>query len=204
MNKEFNVIRAEIVDIFKAFPSGIFDLDILNRLKELEIHKNQYLDFEEKTWRLKSRAIWLAKGKCNTKFFHKFADDHKARNMIWELFNSKGSMISSYIELSKEGESYFKSLSRDQGLWTIDNLLKVGCLFPSYFSAKDNEKLEEPITELELKATLSGFQRSKSLEPNGWTLDFFESFVNLINDDLIRALNEWRVKGCYEPNTRIA
>lgn len=55
--------------------------------------------------------------------------------------------------------------------------------------------MEAPIVDSEIKETLSGFQKSKSLGPDGLNLDFFEAFFELIREDLVSALNEWRMKG---------
>ena len=41
------------------------------RLKDLEGKKKELLEMEV-TWRLKSRAIWLAEGDNYTTFFHKY------------------------------------------------------------------------------------------------------------------------------------
>lgn len=144
---------------------------------------------------MRSRAIWLTEGDHNIKKIHKFATDRKVRNTIWELNNSKGTLVQLFKDLVKEGESYFKNFYKDQGIWSIDDLLKPIYLFPSFFSPEDNEKLEEPTTETKLKVTLSRFQRSKSPGLDGWTLEFFEDFIDFISEDLIRVLNEWRVKG---------
>ena len=57
------------------YPMGFFNSETMQSLKDLEIRKNKFLEFEESTWRLKSRAVWLAKGYRNTIFFHKFMVD---------------------------------------------------------------------------------------------------------------------------------
>lgn len=47
---------------------------------------------EEESWRQKSRAIWITKRVFNTKFFHKFADNRRASNAIWELSKEDGKL----------------------------------------------------------------------------------------------------------------
>lgn len=48
---------------------GIFTEEEIQKLKGMEFSKKSLLEKEEAECRLKTRAIWLAKGDENTKFF---------------------------------------------------------------------------------------------------------------------------------------
>lgn len=54
-------------------------------LNNLVVQKSKILQEKEELWRLKSRAIWLKAGDCNTKYFHNLANGRKASNTIWQL-----------------------------------------------------------------------------------------------------------------------
>jgi len=54
-------------------------------LNNLVVQKSKILQEKEELWRLKSRAIWLKAGDCNTKYFHNLANGRKASNTIWKL-----------------------------------------------------------------------------------------------------------------------
>jgi hypothetical protein len=52
-------------------------------LRQMEGVRNNILKEVEDQWRLHSRAIWLASGDNNTKFFHKYATFNRTRKHIW-------------------------------------------------------------------------------------------------------------------------
>jgi len=48
---------------------------------------------------------------------------------------------------------------------------------------EDNEMLMAEVSKEELKGILHSFQKDKILGPNGWTIEFFLVFLELIGDD---------------------
>jgi hypothetical protein len=53
-----------------------------------------------------------------------------------------------------------------------------------------------PIKESELKSILTLFKRDKSLGPNGWTVEFYFHFFDLIKEDLLAPVESVRTGGC--------
>lgn len=50
----------------------------------------------------------------------------------------------------------------------------------------------------EFKVTLSGFHKSKILDPNGWVVEFFEAHFELLGLDLKEAIEEtWTSRRIY-------
>lgn len=45
--------------------------------------------------------------------------------------------------------------------------------YPSYFIAEELSQVVGLITLEEVKKVLEGFEKEKSLGPDGWTMDFF-------------------------------
>ena len=54
---------------------------------------------------------------------------------------------------------------------------------------EDNQRLFEEISK-ELLIVLSSFYKDKSLGPNGWTVECFVAFFELVGDDLLRIVVE--------------
>ena len=59
-------------------------------LWQIEIERNNILKGVEERWRLRNRAIWMASGDSNTKYFHHFANYRINLNTIWEIKNEEG------------------------------------------------------------------------------------------------------------------
>jgi hypothetical protein len=67
-------------------------------LKDLEATRHSLLEVEEKSWRLRRRALWLKVGNNNSKFFHKYTNFCKSLNTIWEIKNEEGFMVRSFTD----------------------------------------------------------------------------------------------------------
>jgi hypothetical protein len=57
--------------------------------------------------------------------------------------------------------------------------------FDGWLSDIQNEALMRPITKEGLLNTLHSFQAGESLGPDGWTVEFYRGFWDLIVEDLL-------------------
>lgn len=63
------------------------------------------------------------------------------------------------------------------------------------FDEAQNEDIERSVTLEELQSILKLFKRSKSLGPNGWPIELYLEFFNIIGEDIRKVLNEIKDKG---------
>jgi hypothetical protein len=99
--------------IFENCPSQVFVQEDLDLLRSLKQRKDLILSTEESTWRLRSRAIWIAKGDKNTKFFHKYASQRRCQNTIWDITDDEGNLKSSENEIKETAYNHFKAQYSD-------------------------------------------------------------------------------------------
>eukprot|EP00253_Pinus_taeda_P027952 PITA_27952 len=170
-------------------------------IKELQKKKLKILEQEEAFWRLKSRAIWLKDGDRNTKFFHKFANSRREKNSIWKISDGKGGFLFSRHDISKEAVRYFKNQYKRNEDCRIQDILWGIDLFPQMFDVDLNDRLFRPVTEEELLETMKSFKRDKSPGPNGWTIEFFIHFFDLVKSDLLRMVEGSRISGSIHQMT---
>jgi hypothetical protein len=52
-----------------------------------------------------------------------------------------------------------------------------------------------PVTLEEIQSTLKGFSSSKSLGSDGWTIEFFQEFFDLLGNDILDMVEETKKKG---------
>ena len=88
---------AELVGIEKWIADGFssdgdgFGMEEQKRILILkEKQWKEILVDREALWHLKRRAIWLASGDENTKFFHAYVKGRKVQNTIWEMQDDRG------------------------------------------------------------------------------------------------------------------
>jgi len=103
------------VGFFSQCVAGTFSQEELDILSNLEGKKMLILKHEETEWRLKSRALWIKGGDLNTRFFHKFANQRRIHNSIWDLKDDHGQVVSSQKDLGSTTLNHFKFVFNDPG-----------------------------------------------------------------------------------------
>lgn len=71
-------------------------------------------------------------------------------------------------------------------------IIQLAHLFPRFVEEEDNASLLEEVSLEQLKEVLHSFQHDKSPGPNGWTIEFYLGFIDLIGNDLLGVVEESR------------
>ena len=95
-------IEWDIENIHDQFDEDQLFVSREERLAYQQPHSANILRQIEKYWHLKSMVVWLEVGDCNTKFFHKFSNQRRITNYIWELKNENGYTINDQRTLKLE------------------------------------------------------------------------------------------------------
>eukprot|EP00253_Pinus_taeda_P033192 PITA_33192 len=64
-----------------------------------------------------------------------------------------------------------------------------------FFNEDEAEELYAPVTTGELESTLKWFKKEKSPGLDGWTIEFYLSFYDLLGQDLLQVVEERRLSG---------
>lgn len=147
---------------------------------------------------MSGRAISVQQGDANTKFYHKFANGRKAINTIWQMQDGQGGTSNTFPQLASLANSHFKSAFQDTRDTNLVEIIRVAQLFPRYVELEDEEYLVRDVTLDELEATLKWFSKDKSPRPDGWTVEFFLSFFEVIGSDLLSAVEKSWTSGRLE------
>jgi hypothetical protein len=51
-------------------------------------------------------------------------------------------------------------------------------------------KMEAPITKDELREVIAGFKNSKSTSLNSWTMEFYISFYDILEKEILRVVDK--------------
>ena len=68
-------------------------------------------------------------------------------------------------------------------------------LFPKMTEKEDEDRFLEPITLHEVEAVLKGFKKDKSPGLDGWPVEFFLDFFDLVGEDLVLAVEQAKIDG---------
>jgi hypothetical protein len=60
---------------------------------------------------------------------------------------------------------------------------------------EDNVHIERPITKQEIWDILNLFSKDKSTSPDGWMVEFFTLFFEVVGDDLLEVFEDSRTRG---------
>jgi hypothetical protein len=169
-------------------------------LSKLEFERNCFLLAEEENWRQKSRAIWIKSGDRNTKFFHLYASHRRNKKFIWEINDEKGKVHSGQQAIKEEAVRHFSSFFNDTGQTFMEERLESVRLYPTFVTALEVQDLEKEVTKDEVFEVIKGFARDKILDLDGWTVEFYHCFFELVGQDLVDMVEETRLKGEIIPS----
>jgi hypothetical protein len=193
--REIIEIENDISNLVTALDNSHPSKAQLEELKSLEAHKLDWLEKEETSWRLKSRALWLEAGDNNTRFFHQYANYRKNINTIWDIKNVEGVKVNSFKEKAEAGAQFFESQFRQPEGCPIQEILSVVSKFPVVFTEEMNQSMEAEISDSEIHDALFSMQNGKSLGPDGFTVEFFKHFYDLLKNDLLKVVTESKNNG---------
>lgn len=145
-------------------------------MNDLCMRKHHILNQKENYWRLKSKAVCLAKGDGNTSFFHKYASQRRNRNSIWEVRGVDGVFKSETTYIQESAVHYFKEAYKQPWVNNLLDQLNITKLFPRFFSSEEGLRVDAPISMSELKVAPNSLDKEKSPGPDGWTSEFFVHF----------------------------
>ena len=93
------------------------------------------------------------------------------------------------------GVTHFENLFKAPIQASIAEVIRVAQLFPRFSNEEDNRRLMSPVDEEELKKVLGSFQKDKSPGPDGWTIEFFQGFYEILGLDLLQVVKDTRTTG---------
>eukprot|EP00253_Pinus_taeda_P003096 PITA_03096 len=148
---------------------------------------------EEIKWRIKSRQLWLKEGDKNTAYFHKQAIARKPRNNVSAINDSEGNHYNNQEDIKRAASSHFRSLlTETQEEIDYSDLLQY---LPKGITQEINESLNRDIEEEEIRKAIWTLQPDKSPGPDGFPINFYRDYWQLIKKDLAKMLRGIQRKG---------
>ena len=147
-------------------------LEELEARKEAREEYKKWVLLEEKTWRQKSRKVWLKEDDKNMGFFHKIVNAHRRKNNV-DKIRINGVYLSEETEIKERVVNAFRSLLSNPWDW-CPPLSRLQC---ETLENLDDFALEVPFTkeeEEEVLGALLGCSGDKAPGPNGFSMAFWQ------------------------------
>ena len=110
--------------------------------------------------------------------------------MISKIKDLNREMVCSFKEKVEAGERFFKKLFTEPEGCNILEFLKVLSMFLRLISEEMNNSMSEEVREEELEKIVYFFQKGKSPDPDGFTIEFYQGFFELLKEDLLKVVQE--------------
>eukprot|EP00253_Pinus_taeda_P019805 PITA_19805 len=158
----------------------------------LDHARGKILKDREEDWRLRSRVIWLQEGDDNTKFYRKYENGRKAINTIWQLSNDQCLTVNTFPQLASLASSHYKKIYRAPTNVNLTEIIQVVQLFPRVVEQEDARELTMEVTLGELEASLKWFKKDKSPGLDGWPIELYLAFFDILGVDLLKVIEDSR------------
>jgi len=139
----------------------------------------------------------MKSGNENTKFFQDISNGRKIRNTIWSLKDSLGREVNSFKDMSHLGKNHFQNLFKATNGTNITEIIHLALTFPWFVNEEINREIMEEVIEDKIKDVLHRCHKYKIPGLDGWTIEFYLSFYDLIGKDLLDVVEESRREGHF-------
>nr|GFB27588.1 RNA-directed DNA polymerase, eukaryota [Tanacetum cinerariifolium] len=153
-------------------------------MKHLQEELNR-LDTEIKSESLqKAKIKWSVEGDENSHFFHRILNKRRKQMSIRGVMKD-GVWLDKPDQLKEEFLNHF----RDRFSRPVENRVSFDMEFPNSLSRAQKEELESDVTREEIKRAVWDCGVDKSPCPDGFTFGFYRQFWDLVEKDVISAVN---------------
>jgi len=98
-------------------------------------------------------------------------------------------------KLSVLGTVHFHKLYKALQGYNLAEIINTASHFPRFVDEDEAEELNCPVTLGELEGTLKWFKKDKNPGPDGWLIKFYISFFEILGDDLLKVVEEFKTLG---------
>ena len=144
----------------------------------------------------RSKCCWLENEECPANYFFNLEKRNYNKKKISELELDNGQRIYEERQILQTIESYYKELYKSKVLASQPDFDRfIQDLEIPQLCNEERDNLEGLLTYDECKEVLSSFSNGTSPGEDGFTVEFYRSFFDIIGEDLVESLNFAHGKG---------
>ena len=177
----------------RALSDYVPDITLIQQLQQ---KLDEMYAEEEAFWRQRSRIQWLHEGDKNSKFFHAVTRERRARNKFSVVEDEEGQVFYEEQQIVKAFSMFYNNLFK-AGI-VVENTVVQEALSPN-ISPEANEKLIAIPEKEEVRAAVFAINPDKAPGPVGFSAGFYQSFWDIIGDDIYADIKSFFVSGHLNP-----
>ncbi|GKV13708.1 hypothetical protein SLEP1_g24695 [Rubroshorea leprosula] len=154
-------------------------------LEEVETELWNLQQQEEIYWKQSSKIQWLKERDKNTSFFHTRASERRKKNVITELQDERGQIVSDQRGLEQIALHYFQGLFTSEAQTDPSHILQQ---IHKQVSSTQTTALDRRYTEEEVLLALKQIHSSKAPGPDGMNAGFFKQYWPIIGQEVTTAV----------------
>jgi mannosylglycoprotein endo-beta-mannosidase len=144
---------------------------------------------EESKWAQRAKVKHIQEGGNNTRYFHLIANGKHRKKKIFQLEQQEGTIVGE-DNLKVYITEFYKKLFGAPTPSNISLVEEVVQDIPQ-ISSDENEILTAPFSEEEVYEAISQMEHNKAPGPDGFPAEFYQTFWEVIKDDLIALFNQF-------------
>ena len=163
---------------------------ILNEYEDLKMELQSIYEEKGRAAIFRSKCRWVEKGERPTKYFFNLEKRNYNRKTITELRTESETVTNNESQILEAIENYYSELyasannSQENNVDEFTEHLKIPKL-----SDADRDRIEGPLSYEECKKALDTFQNNKAPGEDGFTVEFYMFFFDLLGHDLVASFN---------------
>ena len=111
-----------------------------------------------------------------------------------------GRCVEDESELKVLGQEHFAQIFKDDNKTCLLEHLNVISLYPVMISPADASWFTQPVSLSEVDFSLHSFKKDRSSGPDGWPVEFYLHFFDLLGEELLSAVDFTMVSSCIPPS----
>lgn len=116
-------------------------------------------------------------------------------NTIWQMTNEEGQRVHSFNQLASLKTSHFSQIFKATQEASLAEIIRVAGLLPQFVDHDVVEDLNKLVFMGQLECTLIWFKKDKIPSHDGWTVELYLEFFELLGKDLLQVIEECKISG---------
>ena len=142
----------------------------------------------------RSKARWFEKGEKPTKYFFNLEKRNYDRRIVKELKDENDQILTNFKEVNKRIEDHFSKILSSKIIENENqrvnfNHFAKDLVIPRLTNEEQFE-MENDLTMEEIKNVIKLFQKNKTPGDDGFSIEFYEAFLDLLGGNLLDCYNE--------------